>query len=154
MMTRSELTRSYGGEASGRRLAHRVAASPSLTPEEVIVAELEERLRRVGIQDETVIDSMFAMQLDNMELSGLDPKTHALVRLGALLAIGAAPVSFHANVEAALLAGATDDEILGALIAVAPFIGMARVISATPAVALAIGYDIDAALEAVQADRR
>jgi 4-carboxymuconolactone decarboxylase len=118
----------------------------------VIVAELEERLRRLGIQDEDVIESLFATRLDNLEASGLDPKTHALIRLGALLAIGAAPVSFHSNVEEALAAGATHDEIVGALIAVAPVIGVARVVSATPEVALPLGYDIDAALEGF--DRR
>jgi 4-carboxymuconolactone decarboxylase len=118
------------------------------------VAELEERLRRLGIQDEAVIESLFATRLDNLESSGLDPKTHALVRLGALLAIGAAPVSFHSNVEAALAAGATDDEILGALIAVAPVIGLAKVVSATPKVALPMGYDIDTALEGIERDQR
>jgi 4-carboxymuconolactone decarboxylase len=118
------------------------------------VAELEERLRRLGIQDEAVIESLFATRLDNLESSGLDPKTHALVRLGALLAIGAAPVSFHSNVEAALAAGATDDEILGALIAVAPVIGLAKVVSATPNVALPMGYDIDTALEGIERDQR
>ena len=118
------------------------------------MAELEERLRRLGIQDEAVIESLFATRLDNLESSGLDPKTHALVRLGALLAIGAAPVSFHSNVEAALAAGATDDEILGALIAVAPVIGLAKVVSATPNVALPMGYDIDTALEGIERDQR
>lgn len=116
--------------------------------------ELEERLRRLGIQDEDAIESLFATRLDNIEASGLDPKTHALVRLGALLALGAAPVSFQCNVEAALAAGATDDEIVGALIAVAPVIGFARVVSATPQVALPMGYDIEAALEAVEREQR
>ena len=118
------------------------------------MAELEERLRRLGIQDEDVIESLFATRLDNVEASGLDPKTHALVRLGALLAVGAAPVSFHCNVQAAIAAGATDDEIVGTLVAVAPIIGLARVISATPKVALPMGYDIDAALEAIEEDQR
>jgi alkylhydroperoxidase/carboxymuconolactone decarboxylase family protein YurZ len=121
--------------------------------EEAIV-ELEERLRRLGMQDEKVIESLFATGLDNIEASGLDPKTHALVRLGALLALGAAPVSFQCDVEAALAAGATDDEIVGAQIAVAPVIGFARVVSATPQVALPMGYDIEAALEAVDRDQR
>ena len=44
--------------------------------------------------------------------------------------------------------GATVDEIVGVLIAVAQTVGLARVASAAPAVALALGYDIDAALEA------
>ena len=47
----------------------------------------------------------------------------------------------------ALASGATVDEIVGVLIAVAPTVGLARVVSAAPAVAAAIGYDIDAALE-------
>jgi 4-carboxymuconolactone decarboxylase len=121
---------------------------------EVIMAELEERLRRLGIQDEDVIESLFATRLDNVDASGLDPKTHALIRLGALLALGAAPVSFHCSVEAAVAAGATEDEIVGTLIAVAPVIGVARVISATPEVALSRGYDIDAALEGIEPGRR
>jgi 4-carboxymuconolactone decarboxylase len=116
------------------------------------VTELEERLHRLVLQDEDVIESLFGTRLDNLEASGLDPKIHALVRLGALLAIGAAPVTFHSNVEEALAAGATYEEIVGALIAVAPVIGLARVISATPEIALPMGYDLDAALEAF--DRR
>jgi 4-carboxymuconolactone decarboxylase len=47
----------------------------------------------------------------------------------------------------ALASGATVDEIVGVLIAVAPTVGLARVVSAAPEVAVAIGYDIDAALE-------
>ena len=118
------------------------------------MAELEERLRRLGIQDEAAIEALFAMRLDNVDASGLDPKTHGLVRLGALLALGAAPVSLHCGVEAALAGGASDDEVIGTLAAVAPVIGFARVISAVPHVALAMGYDVDAALEAVESERR
>ena len=116
------------------------------------MVDREETLRRLGLEDESAVESMFAMRLDNVEASGLDPKTHALVRLSALAALGAAPVSFQSNVEAALAAGVTDDEIVGTLIAVAPVIGLARVISATPKVAIPLGYDVDAALEAVDRD--
>ena len=45
-------------------------------------------------------------------------------------------------------AGASVDEVVGSLIAVAPIVGLARVVSAAPVLALAIGYDVDAALEA------
>jgi 4-carboxymuconolactone decarboxylase len=144
------------GDVIAATRAIRSLASPERfgPREREMVAGLGERLRRLGIQDEAVIESLFATRLDNLEASGLDPKTHALVRLGALLAIGAAPVSFHSSVEAALAAGATDDEIVGTLVAVAPVIGLARVVSATPEVALPMGYDIDAALEAVDPERR
>jgi hypothetical protein len=51
-----------------------------------------------------------------------------------------------ANVEVALATGASLDEIVGVLIAVAPTIGLGRVVSAAPE--LALGYDVDAALVA------
>ena len=82
----------------------------------------------------------------------LDQKTHALVRLGASLAIDAAPSSYQSNVELALAAGASIDEIVGTLIAVAPTVGLARVVSAAPELALALGYDVEAALETPSED--
>jgi len=51
------------------------------------------------------------------------------------------------NVEVAFATGASIDEIVGTLIAVAPTVGLPRVVSAAPELALALGYDVDAALE-------
>lgn len=45
------------------------------------------------------------------------------------------------------MSGATVEEIVGVLIAVAPTVGVARIVSAAPELALAVGYDIDSALE-------
>lgn len=113
------------------------------------MANHEEALRCMALSDERFVERVLSMQLGNIEASGLDPKTHALVRLGALIALDAAPASYQWNASMALAAGATIDEIVGVLIAVAPTVGLARVVSAAPDVALAIGYDVDAALEAV-----
>ena len=88
------------------------------------------------------------MGRDTVEVSRLDPKTHALARLAASLAIDAAPSCYQSNAERALAAGANFDEIVGTLIAVAPTVGLTRVVSAAPELALALGYDVDAALEA------
>ena len=73
----------------------------------------------------------------------LDAKTTALVRLAALLSIGAATSSCRAAVECARAAGATDAEIVGVLVAVAPAVGGARVVGAAPRLALAIDYDVE-----------
>ena len=86
------------------------------------------------------------MGRDTVDDSRLDPKTHYLVRLGAAFAIDAAPSSYQSSVEFALAAGASVDEIVGTLVAVASTVGVARVVSA-PELALALGYDVDAALE-------
>jgi 4-carboxymuconolactone decarboxylase len=120
------------------------------------MAAHEEQLRRLALHDEAFIESVLAVNLNTSppddEALRLSPKTHALVRLAALLALGAAPVSYQWNVGAALDAGATADEILGTMIAVAPISGIARVVQATPDVALPIGYDLDVAFEELDPD--
>ena len=111
------------------------------------MAEYKETLRRLALNDERFVESVLGMGHDTVEASRLDQKTHALVRLGASVAIDAAPSSYQSNVEVALAAGANIDEIVGTLIAVAPTVGLARVVSAAPELALALGYDVEAALE-------
>jgi alkylhydroperoxidase/carboxymuconolactone decarboxylase family protein YurZ len=116
--------------------------------------DYKDTLRSLALNDECFVDSVLGMGCDTVPASELDPKTHALVRLGAALAIDAAPSSYQACVEVALAAGATLDEIVGTLIAVAPTVGLARVVSAAPELALALGYDVDAALEATDGDAK
>ena len=116
------------------------------------MATHEENLRRLALHDEQCIQSMLGMRLSNDKAAGLDPKAQALVRLAALVGLGASGVSYCWAADAALAAGATADEIVGVLIAVAPITGLARVVSATPEVALSIGYDIDQAFEASDSD--
>lgn len=74
----------------------------------------------------------------------LSPKLDLLVRLGALLALGAATTSLRATVDRALKAGATESEIAGVLVAIAPALGGARVVSTAPRLAIALGYELDA----------
>jgi len=111
-----------------------------------------DRLRCLAVNDEDFIESVLAIRLENIEKSGLDPKTHALVRLGALLALDAATASYQEAVGAAFASGATLEEIVGVLIAVTPTVGVARAVSAAPGLALALGYDIDSALERLDGD--
>jgi alkylhydroperoxidase/carboxymuconolactone decarboxylase family protein YurZ len=120
----------------------------------MVIATYEERLRRLVLHDEHCIKSMLGIDLADSEAAGLDPKTRALVRLGGLVALGASCASYYWAAQVALAAGATPDDIIGTLIAMAPISGLARVVSATPDVALAIGYDIDQAFEAFDNDPR
>jgi len=46
-----------------------------------------------------------------------------------------------------LAAGATAEDVVGTLVAVAPISGLARVVSAAPEVAVSLGYDLDRAFE-------
>lgn len=110
-------------------------------------ASHEDRLRSLTVNDQAFLHSVLGLEIEDLEASGLDAKTQALVRLASLVSLDAAPVSYQWCVEAALAAGATPDEIVGTLLAVAPLAGVARVVSAAPEVALGVGYDIQAALE-------
>jgi alkylhydroperoxidase/carboxymuconolactone decarboxylase family protein YurZ len=114
----------------------------------VVIADHKERLRRLALHDDHFIGSMLAIDPGDVEGSGLDSKTSALVRLGALVASEAPWICYQRDVQWALAAGATADEIVGALMAVAPITGVARVIAAAPEFALALAYDLDAAFEA------
>jgi alkylhydroperoxidase/carboxymuconolactone decarboxylase family protein YurZ len=111
--------------------------------------EYQERLRCMALSDDRFVASVLGMGQDTIQASGLDPKTHAMVRLAALLAVDAAQSSYNASAELALASGASLDEIVGILVAVAPAIGLGRVVSAAPELGLALGYDVEAALEAL-----
>ena len=77
----------------------------------------------------------------------LDDKTRALVRLAALLATSTCRSSYLDQVGRARAAGATDEQIVDVLVAVAPTIGMAHLVAATPSLALGLGVDLDGAFE-------
>jgi 4-carboxymuconolactone decarboxylase len=83
----------------------------------------------------------------------LDPKTTALLRVAVPVAIGSPAVCLEWSTGRALAAGATEDEIAGVLLAIAPVAGLGRVVCAAPDVAIALGYDIAAALEEPGDDR-
>ena len=113
----------------------------------------KETLRSLALNDECFVESVLGGGNETIGLLPLDQKTEALVRLGAALALGAAVSSYHSNVDMALAAGADIDEIVATLIAVAPTVGQVRTVSAAPDLALALGYDVDAALESRDADK-
>jgi 4-carboxymuconolactone decarboxylase len=77
----------------------------------------------------------------------LEPKIRSLVRLAAYVALDASPKAYTLAVEAAVNSGASPFEMIGVLVAVAPAVGVARVVSAAPKLASAMGFDVDRAME-------
>jgi 4-carboxymuconolactone decarboxylase len=108
----------------------------------------QEILRRLAIIDDGFVQDPAGLGLA-LGLTGarvLDSRTAALVRLGALAAIGSPAICLEWSTTRALAEGATEDEITDVLLAIAPVAGLGRVITAVPGVADALGYDIEAAL--------
>ncbi|HEY6275121.1 MAG TPA: carboxymuconolactone decarboxylase family protein [Streptosporangiaceae bacterium] len=104
-------------------------------------------LRRLAMIDGDLVEDQAGLALGLAEGSSLDPKTAALLLVGAAAAIGAAPLTLGWSAARARAAGAGEDEIADVLLAIAPVTGLGRIVSAAPEVALALGYDTEAALE-------
>jgi alkylhydroperoxidase/carboxymuconolactone decarboxylase family protein YurZ len=83
-----------------------------------------------GLDDTPVLDTIVRMHEGTHERSGLDEETYMLVRLAALVATDAAPVSYLVNLGAAGELGVEVDKVTGTLVAVAPVVGSARIASA------------------------
>jgi alkylhydroperoxidase/carboxymuconolactone decarboxylase family protein YurZ len=71
-------------------------------------------------------------EADNIDQSGLDVRSYALVRLASLVTAGAPGEGYDRHVAAALDQGVTLDEIIGVLVALLPTVGVARVTEAAP----------------------
>ncbi len=101
-----------------------------------------ETMGSVAHGDAPVLERLFAMNLDSLEDSGLDPQTYFLVRLAALVAMDAAPVSYLVNLGLASEAGVTIEQAQGMLVAIAPVVGSARVASASGKILRAFGLAV------------
>ena len=104
-----------------------------------------EQLRRLAINDAGFAER--CLRGAEAGSAGLDQKTLALVRLAALVAVGGSEPSFGAHADAAVSAGATAAEIVEVLVGVVPTVGLPRAVAAAPKVGMALGYDINGALE-------
>ena len=111
------------------------------------VDDLQEMLLRLAIRDDAYIESVLRSDAANVAASHQDAKTHALVRLAALVCVDAPTPSYLASVDVARAGGASDEEMAGTLVALIPVVGVPRVVAAAPKLGLALGYDLTAALE-------
>jgi alkylhydroperoxidase/carboxymuconolactone decarboxylase family protein YurZ len=104
-----------------------------------------EVLRRLAISDEHLLDELFGAARgvgDSPQPDrALDPRTLALVRLGALAAVGGAVSSYGSQADAAVDAGASAAEMVDVLVGLVPVVGIPCVVAAAPKLALALGYD-------------
>jgi len=97
-----------------------------------------ERLRRLALND-THLGDDHALEVQTQEL---DPRTLALVRIAALVAIGGAQPTYGAEADAAVGVGATGAEIVDVVAAIIPIVGLPCVVAAAPKLALALGVDV------------
>jgi 4-carboxymuconolactone decarboxylase len=112
----------------------------------VAMREQEIRLRRLAINDPRYLERV--LRADATDPSHqLDPHMLSLIQLGILVAVDGPPSAFEWAASHALASGATADELVDVLVAAAPLVGSARIVTAAPRLACALGYDVDADLE-------
>ncbi|MCH0538591.1 carboxymuconolactone decarboxylase family protein [Streptomyces sp. MUM 203J] len=89
-----------------------------------------------------VLDTLAAMTVDSVERCGLAPETFMLTRIAALAASDAPPISYIAHIDPAVQAGLTAEQVQDVLVAIAPVVGTARVMTAAGNIAKALGITI------------
>jgi 4-carboxymuconolactone decarboxylase len=100
-----------------------------------------------------VLDSLTAMNLTSLEqITGLDPQTVVLVRFAALVALDAAPLSYLTHLAIGQEAGINEEQVEDELLALAPLVGSARVVSAGTKIARALGIAVLGAEADVEAN--
>ena len=95
-----------------------------------------------GQSDSPILELLAKMNVAGVEASSLDAESLMLVRLAALVAVDAAPISYVLNME---MAGETEisaDDVQGMLAAIAPIVGSARVASAAGKMVRALGIEL------------
>ena len=95
--------------------------------------------------DTPVLDLLAKMTADSIETSSLDPQTLMLVRIAALVAVNAPPMSYTLNLGAADELDVDVDQVQGVLAAVAPIVGTPRVVAATGNIVRALALAIEVA---------
>jgi 4-carboxymuconolactone decarboxylase len=89
--------------------------------------------------DAPIMDLAASMTAASLDASNLDGHTLMLVRIAALAAMDAPPISYAVNLAVAGAAGVDGDEVRDVLAAVAPIVGTARVASAVGSAAAGLG---------------
>jgi alkylhydroperoxidase/carboxymuconolactone decarboxylase family protein YurZ len=89
-----------------------------------------------------VLETIAAMTAASLERCDLAPDALLLVRIAALAAVDARPVSYLAHIGPAADLGVTLEDVQNVLVAVAPIVGTARVMSAAVNITEALGFAI------------
>jgi len=102
----------------------------------------KEALTGIALGDLDVLERALELREAWQAQSGLDARAFSLVKIAALIAVDAPPASYLWQVSNALDAGATPNEILGVMRAVAPQVGGPRVVAAAPEIMVALGLSL------------
>jgi alkylhydroperoxidase/carboxymuconolactone decarboxylase family protein YurZ len=113
------------------------------------MTEAEAVLRRLSAGDERVLRSILAPtpEFDAVQPApglALDRRLRVLVRLAALVAVGAPTTSLRWAIDLASAAGVSDEALVAVLVRAGSAAGWAQVVSSASRLGLAMGLELDA----------
>jgi hypothetical protein len=111
-----------------------------------MVSEPRDLLRRLAAHDERSLRSAMAPTPEfehdyALTVPALDRRTRVLVRLAALIVVGACTESLRWAVELASTSGADDGALAAVLIAAGSVAGSAQLVESASRLALALGFE-------------
>ena len=104
--------------------------------------DTRDALSGLALGDMEVLGEAVELREEARLRTGLDPRSYALVKIAALVALDSPPASYLWQVANALDAGATPKDILGVLRAVAPQVGGPKAVAAAPEIMIALGLSL------------
>jgi alkylhydroperoxidase/carboxymuconolactone decarboxylase family protein YurZ len=108
----------------------------------VVGATTHQTLSDLSVGKSDTLEEALGLRELDREASGLDPRTFALVKIAALIALDAPPASYAWQLGNAFAEGVTVDEIKGVLLAVAPQVGLPKVIGAATGIMSALDLEL------------
>lgn len=97
-------------------------------------------------EDQPVLNALADITAVSLVHGTLPAREHVLARIAALVAIDAPATSYVLNVGSATEVGVTLEDVQGLLVAVAPIVGTARVVSAAGKIFEALDFVIEVAV--------
>jgi 4-carboxymuconolactone decarboxylase len=107
-----------------------------------VAADTQKTLSGIAVGDADVLETAIGLREWGREATGLEGRAYSLVKIAALIALDAPPASYAWQIANALEEGATPEDILGVLRAVAPQVGGPRVMAAAPEIMLGLGLSL------------
>ena len=89
-----------------------------------------------------VLDTLIDINAASISHSQLSPRELMLARIAAMVAVDAPPASYLANARPGAASGLNQQDVQDVMIAVAPIVGTAKVVSAGGNMMRALGFAI------------
>jgi 4-carboxymuconolactone decarboxylase len=104
--------------------------------------DTKDALTDLALGDIQALETALELRESWQGRSGLDARAFSLVKIAALIAVDAPPASYLWQVSNALDSGATPNEIVGVMRAIAPQVGGPRIVAAAPEIMVALGLSL------------